>query len=64
MGAWRGMPMSLDDIVIGLPIICKPEPVGTEYYNLACVETVIMLQLKIQEGKEKMNTEEFARENS
>ena len=56
--------MSLDDIVIGLPIIRKPEPVGTEYYNLACVETVIMLQLKIQEGKEKMNTEEFARENS
>lgn len=64
MGAWRGMALTLQNLVFGLPhctkIRRKPQGIGTEYKNLACGQTKIMLRLEIQEGKEIMRAKEFA----
>ena len=64
MGAWRGLAAKLGDMTVGLPhatkLARKPEGVGTEYCSLCCAETKIMLQLEIQEGKDKMLEKEYA----
>ena len=37
----------------------KPEPLGTEFKNVACSRTGIMLHLEIQEGMARMATKQF-----
>jgi hypothetical protein len=47
----------------GLPNISfikrKPKPLGTEFKDIACGITGIILHLEIQEGKLPMRTKEF-----
>lgn len=50
----------------GLPHISfvkrKPRPLGTEFKNVACAETGVMLHLELQRGKEPMKHSDYHRE--
>ena len=62
----KGWLLKVDDAVVGLLCVTKfarkPEGVGTEYRNLACGESKIMLQLEIQEGKVTIQEKEYAKD--
>ena len=49
----------------GLPnisyIMRKPQPLGTEFKNIVCGMSGLMLWLEIQEGKDRMRRKEFIR---
>ena len=62
MCAWRPRQKKLGKLPNISYIICKPEPLGTEYKTICCPSTGVMTYMEIQRGKEGMKNMRLQKE--